>query len=245
MPVTTPIDLSARINTETLQSTIDILSLCAKIIMQDIKLPKNIPIFPLSGVLLLPGGILPLHIFEQRYLDMLKDALASDGIIGMIQPEMKQAHLKNPAIFSTGCAGEISHNESTNDGRMLVTLRGLCRFETVHELDNNFSYRTAEVNYLPSGNLYMDEAENNKRQRLINAASLYFSMLEENARLEPILEAGMSELVTVLSMHCPFSSMEKQSLLEAPDLNVRVDRLIELLEQSALDGWTAGDPTVN
>ena len=213
--------------------------------MQDIKLPKNIPIFPLSGVLLLPGGILPLHIFEQRYLDMFRDALAGDGIIGMIQPELKQAHLQNPAVFSTGCAGKISHNEDSSDGRMLVTLRGLCRFETVNELENNLSYRTSEVCYLPSGNIFVDEDKSNKRQRLINAASLYLSLLEENARLEPILEAGMSELVTVLSMHCPFSSLEKQSLLEAPDLNLRVDRLIELLEQSALDGWTSGDQTVN
>ena len=213
--------------------------------MQEIRLPKNIPIFPLSGVLLLPGGLLPLHIFEQRYLDMFRDALAGNGIIGMIQPELEQAHLQNPAVFSTGCAGKISHNENTSDGRMLVTLRGLCRFETTHELDNSLSYRTSEVNYLPSGNIFMDETENSKRQRLLNAASLYLSLLEENARLEPILEAGMSELVTVLSMHCPFSSLEKQSLLEAPDLNNRVDRLIELLEQSALDGWQSGDRKVN
>ncbi|MFW2438354.1 MAG: LON peptidase substrate-binding domain-containing protein [Arenicellales bacterium] len=213
--------------------------------MQEIRLPKNIPIFPLTGVLLLPGGLLPLHIFEQRYLDMFRDALAGDGIIGMIQPELEQAHLQNPAVFSTGCAGKISHHEDTSDGRMLVTLRGLCRFETIKEHDNGLSYRTSEVNYLPSGNIILDETENSKRQRLLNAASLYLSLLEENARLEPILEAGMSELVTVLSMHCPFSSREKQSLLEAPDLNIRVDRLIELLEQSALDGWQSDDQTVN
>ncbi len=213
--------------------------------MQDIKLPKNIPIFPLPGVLLLPGGILPLHIFEQRYLDMFRDALAGDRIIGMIQPELKQAHLSNPPVFLTGCAGEISHNEDTSDGRMLVTLRGLCRFETVQELNNSLSYRTSEVNYLPSGNIFIDKTENSKRQRLLNAASLYFSLFEENAQLEPILEAGMSELVTALSMHCPFSSLEKQSLLEAPDMNNRVDRLIELLEQSALDGWQSSDQTIN
>ena len=213
--------------------------------MQEIRLPKNIPIFPLSGVLLLPGGLLPLHIFEQRYLDMFRDALAGDGIIGMIQPELEQAHLQNPAVFSTGCAGKISHYEDTSDDRMLVTLHGLCRFETVQGLDDSLSYRTSEVNYLPSGNIFLDETENSKRQRLLNAASLYLSLLEENARLEPILEAGMSELVTVLSMHCPFSSLEKQSLLEAPDLNNRVDRLIELLEQSALDGWQSADMKVN
>jgi Lon protease-like protein len=213
--------------------------------MQDIKLPKNIPIFPLPGVLLLPGGILPLQIFEQRYLDMFRDALAGDGIIGMIQPELDQAHLQNPDVYSTGCAGKISHNKDSSDGRMLITLHGLCRFETIQEIENNLTYRTTEVKYLPSENVVLNEAENNKHQRLLNAAALYLSLLEKNAPLEPILEAGLSELVTVLSMHCPFSSLEKQSLLEAPDLNIRVDRLIELLEQSALDGWTSGDQTIN
>lgn len=213
--------------------------------MQDISLPTNIPIFPLPGVLLLPGGILPLHIFEQRYLDMFKDALSGDRIIGMIQPELEQSHLKNPPVFSTGCAGEITHYEESSEGRMLITLRGLCRFEITHEASNKLTYRSSEVSYLPSGNIFIEEPGNSKRKRLLNAAFLYFTQIEENARLDPILEAGVSELVTVLSMHCPFSSLEKQSLLEATNINHRADRLIELLEKSALDGWTSGDQTVN
>ncbi|GBE08894.1 lon protease 2 [bacterium BMS3Bbin11] len=212
--------------------------------MNDIRLPRNIPLFPLPGVLLLPGGILPLHIFEQRYLHMFRDALQGDGIIGMIQPSTNQSCQSDPPVYMTGCTGKITHHEDTNDGRMLVTLRGLCRFDIVQEHDDRYLYRTAEVDYLPSGNI-IREGNNDKHRRLLNAASLYLPMPEENSHLGPILEASMSELVTALAMHCPFSSTQKQSLLEASDVESRVDRLIELLEQAALDNWPVGNHKVN
>ena len=194
---------------------------------------------------MLPGGILPLHIFEQRYLHMFRDALQGGGIIGMIQPSSDQSYQSNPPVYTTGCTGKITHYEDTEDGRILVTLQGLCRFNIVREHDDDNLYRTAEVDYLPSGNIYREDDNANKHRRLLNAASLYLPSLEENIQLEPILEAGMSELVTVLAMHCPFSAREKQSLLEASDQNARVDRLIELLEQAALDSWQSGEQTVN
>ncbi len=213
--------------------------------MDDIRLPKNIPLFPLPGVLLLPGGILPLHIFEQRYLHMFRDALQGNAIIGMIQPSTSQSCQSDPPVYMTGCTGKIIQHEDTRDGRMLVTLRGLCRFNIVQEHDGGYLYRTAEVAYLPSGNIFREEDISGKRKRLLNAASLYLPLLDESPRLEPILEAGMSELVTALAMHCPFSSNQKQSLLEASDVESRVDRLIELLELAALDSWSAGEHTVN
>ncbi len=213
--------------------------------MNDIRLPKNIPLFPLPGVLLLPGGILQLNIFEPRYLQMFMDALNGNGIIGMVQPSLKKAQLATPGVYSIGCTGNITHHEETEDGRMLITLRGLCRFDIVQEHDNDCLYRTFEVDYLPSGNIIRDDFSATKHQRLLNAASLYLPLLDENPHLDPILEAGTSELVTVLAMHCPFSSIEKQSLLEAPDVENRVDRLIELLEQAVLDSWPAAEHTVN
>ena len=214
----------------------------ASAIMNDISLPKNIPLFPLTGVLLLPGGILPLHIFEPRYLQMFRDALKGDRIIGMIQPSSSQS--RSP-LYTTGCTGEITHHRDTSDGRMLVTLHGLCRFKIVEEHDDTHPYRSAEVAYLPSGNIFDENTSTSKHQRLLNAATLYLPTLEDNIQLEPILDASMSELVTVLCMHCPFSSKEKQSLLEAADQNIRADLLIELLEQAALDSWPAGHHTVN
>lgn len=213
--------------------------------MNDIKLPKKIPLFPLPGVLLLPGGILPLHIFEQRYLHMFRDALQGDGIIGMIQPSTSQPCQSDPPVYVTGCTGKITHHEDTSDGRMLVSLRGLCRFDIVQEHDDGYLYRTADVDYLPSSNILRNMDKSSKHERLLNAAALYLPLLDENSHLEPILEAGMSELVTALAMHCPFSSIQKQSLLEASDVESRVDCLIELLEQAALDSWPAGEQTVN
>jgi len=213
--------------------------------MNDISLPKNIPLFPLTGVLLLPGGILPLHIFEPRYLQMFRDALKGDSIIGMIQPSSSQSSQLKPPVYTTGCTGEITHHRDTSDGRLLITLHGLCRFKIVEEHDYDHLYRTAEVDYLPSGNIFDENANTRKHQRLLNAATLYLPTLEDNIQLGPILEASMSELVTVLSMHCPFSAKEKQSLLEAADQNIRADLLIELLEQAALDSWPAGQHTVN
>ena len=213
--------------------------------MNDISLPKNIPLFPLTGVLLLPGGLLPLQIFEQRYLQMFRDALQGDGIIGMIQLSSGLQHQPKAPIYRTGCTGKITHHEDTSDGRMLVTLHGLCRFAIIEEQNNNHLYRTAEVDYLPSGNTFDEDANAAKHQRLLTAASLYLPTLENNVQLNPLLEASMSELVTVLSMHCPFSSKEKQSLLEAKDQNVRVDLLIKLLEHAALESWPSGNQTVN
>lgn len=213
--------------------------------MDEIRLPGNIPIFPLEGVLLLPGGLLPLHIFEQRYLHMFRDALQGDGIIGMIQPSTQQTYQSDPPVYMTGCAGKITRHEDTSDGRILISLRGLCRFDIVQENDEGHLYRTAEVSYLPSGNIFNEQENSARRKRLLNAASLYLQLLKENAHLEPILDASMSELVTTLSMHCPFTSSEKQSLLEAVDVESRVDTLIELLEQAALESWTVGEHTAN
>jgi uncharacterized protein len=212
--------------------------------MNDISLPKNIPLFPLPGVLLLPGGILPLHIFEQRYLQMFREALKGEAIIGMIQTSSDHPYQSRPPVYTTGCTGKIIRHEDTADGRMLITLQGLCRFNIIQEHDDDNLYRTAEVDYLPLGNTEMEDADD-KHQRLLNAAMLYLPSLVENDQLEPILEARMSELVTVLSMHCPFSTTEKQWLLEAADQNVRVDRLITLMERAVLNNLQSGDQIVN
>ncbi len=212
--------------------------------MHDISLPKNIPLFPLPGVLLLPGGILPLQIFEQRYLQMIRDALQGEAIIGMIQTSSDQPYQSKPPVYSTGCTGKITYHEDTADGRILLTLQGVCRFNIIREHDDDNLYRTAEVDYLPSGNIDMEDADE-KHQRLLNAAKLYLPSLVENVQIEPILEAGMPELVTVLSMYCPFSTTEKQSLLEAPNQNARVNRLITLLEQAVLNNLQSDDQKAN
>jgi Lon protease-like protein len=213
--------------------------------MNEIELPKQIPLFPLPGVLLLPGGNLPLHIFEQRYLDMVNDALAGARVIGMVQPRLRHSNLHEPPLCNTGCAGYITQHEETSDGRMLIVLSGLCRFHIVNELDNDTLYRTADVNWLPGSNVAPQDQDLDKHARLLTAASNYLPMLNEEFDSEQIRSSSLPDLVTVLSMHCPFSAMEKQSLLEAPDLAQRTDILIDLLERAMLDNWRAEDHAVN
>ena len=104
-------------------------------------LPAQIPIFPLTGVLLLPRGELPLNIFEPRYLHMAEDALAADRIIGMIQPTEHESTQANPPVYRTGCAGRIVAFQETEDGRFLLTLKGLCRFDVEQELPLKRGYR--------------------------------------------------------------------------------------------------------
>ena len=106
------------------------------------ELPEIIPIFPLAGVLLLPGGNLPLNIFEPRYIEMTKDAMASNGIIGMIQPADPYCQDSEPLIYNTGCAGQITTFEETEDNRILITITGVCRFKIERELPHDDgSYR--------------------------------------------------------------------------------------------------------
>ena len=184
-----------------------------------------------------------MHIFEPRYIQMFQDAVKEDGIIGMIQPMEDQS--QTGGLFSTGCAGKIIQHEETDDGRILLSLRGLCRFEVINEEDNDRLYRTVEVDYLPTDNTKTDDADNSRHRRLVNAITLYLPTLDQDIDLSPVLDAGLSELATVLTMHLPFSSEEKQSLLEAENVDDRVDQLIQLLEQATLDNWINTDAVFN
>ena len=111
------------------------------------QLPEAIPIFPLAGVLLLPGGRLPLNIFEPRYLAMTRDALASDWMIGMVQPLSAEDASERPEVYRIGCAGRITRLSETDDGRYLISLTGLCRFSIADELALHKGYRRAAADW--------------------------------------------------------------------------------------------------
>ena len=171
-------------------------------------LPPVLPIFPLTGVLLLPRGELPLNIFEPRYLNMTEDALAADRMIGMIQPTEHEATQPNPPVYRTGCAGRIVAFQETEDGRFLLTLKGICRFEVEQELPLKRGYRP------------------------VASLRSYFSVHGISADWKAIEASGDERLVTCLSMICPFEASEKQALLEAPDLVERSRILTTLVEMS-------------
>jgi Lon protease-like protein len=194
-------------------------------------LPGTIPVFPLPEVLLLPGGMLPLNIFEPRYLAMVQAALQTDRMIGMVQPLSNEDLADNPALYDTGCAGRISRFEETPDGRFLVSLKGVCRFNIVEELAPRDGYRCVEADWsCYGGDLAHETRRCLDRGRLFPALRNYFKLHGIEADWEALGEAPDERLVTCLSMICPFGASEKQALLEAPDIQGRADILTTLIE---------------
>ncbi|MEK7266239.1 MAG: LON peptidase substrate-binding domain-containing protein [Pseudomonadota bacterium] len=198
--------------------------------------PGIIPLFPLSGCILLPKGQLPLNIFEPRYLRMIDDALAGARTIGMIQP--REAANGPPPLFDIGCAGRITSFSETGDGRYLVTLTGLLRFRLGQELSADTPYRKAQVDYsdfIPDADADATEKAID-RERLFDAMRLYLDTENLSTDWEAATEAPTDALVNSLAMGCPFAPNEKQALLEAPTLADRADCLIALMRMGGDGG---------
>lgn len=197
-------------------------------------LPRVIPVFPLSEVLLLPGGMLPLNIFEPRYLSMVEAALRSDRMIGMIQPLEASDMGGDPPLYETGCAGRIRRFEETPDGRYLISLKGVCRFRIARELAAEDGYRRVEADWEPfESDLKSQPGTFLDRTRLFPALRSYFKLHGMQADWDTLGEAPDERLVTCLSMICPFGAPEKQALLEAPNLRERAEILTTLVEMGA------------
>ncbi|MPY72981.1 MAG: peptidase S16 [Alphaproteobacteria bacterium] len=196
-------------------------------------LPPQLPIFPLTGVLLLPRGELPLNIFEPRYLHMTEDALAADRMIGMIQPTEHESSRPNPPVYRTGCAGRIVSFQETEDGRFLLTLKGVCRFDVEKELPLKRGYRPVVADWSRHRDDLTVRGEGIDRGRLLASLKSYFSVHGISADWKAIEASADERLVTCLSMICPFEASEKQALLEAPNLPERSKILTTLVEMSA------------
>lgn len=204
------------------------------------ELPQTLPIFPLTGVLLLPRGKLPLNIFEPRYLAMTEDALHGDRLIGMMQPLEEDAAGDQPPVFPVGCAGRITQFSETDDGRFLITLTGLCRFRIDRELPLFCGYRRVVPEYSAYRSDFEMEPLTFDRGRLLSALKVYLKLKQLSAEWESIESAPGERLVTCLAMICPFSSREKQALLEAPTLPERAKVLTVLLEMAVLESAEFG-----
>jgi len=204
-------------------------------------LPAEIPIFPLTGVLLLPGGKLPLNIFEPRYLNMTSTALAGDRMIGMIQPTGDNEGAQ-PEVYRTGCAGRLTSFSETEDGRYLITLSGYLRFDIKQELPLRDGFRTVVPDWTPyREDLAEDDSERIDRDRMLRALKGYFAANQVDANWDAIKDTPTDRLVNALAMMCPFQPSEKQALLEAATLVDRADVMVALLEMSL----AANDDTAN
>ena len=208
-------------------------------------LPQTLPIFPLSGVLLLPRGKLPLNIFEPRYLAMTEDAIKSDRMIGMVQPMEEGAAGDQPPVFPVGCAGRITQFAETEDRRYLITLTGICRFRIERELPLFCGYRRVVPDFSPFRPDFEPESTRLDRARLLSALKVYLKLQQLSADWESIEGAPDERLITSLSMICPFSCREKQALLESSCLAERARVLTALLEMAVLQGGAGPDAQPN
>lgn len=194
-------------------------------------LPQSIPLFPLSGALLLPRSDLPLNIFEPRYLAMIEAAMTGDRIIGVIQPEQDD-QAEKPKLERIGCAGRITSYSEADDGRLHVTITGICRFAVKRELKSKTSYRQGQIDFKPFVNdlVVGTGAPSVNREQLLEAFRQYLEANNMTTNWDEVNSVGTEALVNTLSLLAPYPPRDKQALLEAPDLKSRADVLVALTE---------------
>ena len=200
-------------------------------------LAEIVPVFPLSGVILLPRAQLPLNIFEPRYLNMIDDAMAGDRLITMVQAS--GGLNAKPELASVGCVGKITSFSETSDGRYLITLTGVCRARLASELPVQSPYRQCRLDYTPYEDDLSPEPndlEGFDRDRLIAALTTYLRRRSLEIDWDTADQAPHEPLINSLSIALPFEPASKQLLLESPSLAARAEALIAILEiDTALD----------
>ena len=211
-------------------------------------LPTELAIFPLQGALLLPGGELPLHIFEPRYRAMIEDAMLAERMIGMIQPRVKEKlePEDKPNVFGIGCVGKITAHNRLDDGRHLILLTGVCRFRVKQELPLFRGYRRVAPDYAPFATDLYDDGNAVDRAQLLAALEKYLQRRKLEADWKSIKETPTPKLVAIMAMVCPFAPSEKQALMEAGDIAARARTMITLMRMDAAapSGQTPDGPSL-
>ncbi len=203
-------------------------------------LPDILPIFPLAGVILLPRARLPLNVFEPRYLHMVEEALANKRLVGMIQPKAEpDADPVNPPLFNVGCAGRIHSFNETEDGRLLISMIGVCRFRVAEELELKKGFRRVKADWSP---YFADLAPTSPcpidRSGLLERLHAFFDLHDIAGEWDVLEKTDGNKLISSLSMICPFSPCEKQALLEAETSAKRCTLLTQLMDMSQLEDDT-------
>ncbi len=189
------------------------------------KLPDQIPIFPLSGVIYFPKMNLPLNIFEQRYLDLVNDVIQKDKLMGMIQPKKS-----NKEVYKIGCLGKISDFQKSEDGRILINLTGLTRFEVLEEKENSKLYREFKVNYKKFILDLKPKKEEIDIDPLMNKVKTFFKKNGILLNWQEFDKLDKSQKINTLSMIAPITNEEKQKLLESVSLKEKNEVLINIID---------------
>ncbi len=198
-------------------------------------LPATIPVFPLQSCILLPRSSLPLNVYEPRYLSMVDDVIAGDRIVGIVQPigsQEESPQSKAHPLRQTGCVGRLSAFSETEDGRLMITLTGICRFELAGECRTARPYRICDANYAP----YLKDLVRGHGQdavdwpRFLHILKNYLDARNLTADWDSIQRSPTELLINTLSMISPYGPEEKQALLEAADLKARAEILMALAE---------------
>ena len=196
------------------------------------ELPNKIPLFPLSNFIIFPKTTVPLNIFEPRYMDMVNDSMKSNKFIGMIQPKNSSNDQNIPALHDIGCLGKITNFKETDDGRFMIELKGLIRFEAIQEVTSDNKYREYEVDFK---NFYQDLNDEREELKFIDLELIFKdlkSLFEKRGFVinwKELEKQSLDETINALAMASPFSLEEKQVLLEAKNLDVRKNRIAEIL----------------
>ena len=204
-------------------------------------LPKSLAVFPLSNFIIFPRTSVPLNIFEPRYIDMINDSMKSNKLIGMIQPKnLKEQNNIDPDLHEIGCMGKIKSFRESEDGRFLIELKGIIRFQITHEIKSNKKYRECEVDFKS----YYEDLLQKKEELKFTDLELIFkdlkSLFEKRGFIinwKALEKQNLDETINALAMASPFTIEEKQVLLEAKNLDVRKTKISEILATYTFDQY--------
>ncbi len=211
-------------------------------IMNKNDLPKKLAVFPLSNFIIFPKTSVPLNIFEPRYIDMINDSMKSNKLVGMIQPKDLKETIKDytPQLHEIGCMGKITSFKETDDSRFIIELKGIIRFKIVNEIRSNKRYRECEVDFSD----YYEDLENKKEEIKFSDLELIFkdlkSLFEKRGFIinwGALEKQSLDETINALAMASPFTIEEKQVLLEAKNLNLRKNKIAEILTTYSFDQY--------
>ena len=201
-------------------------------------LPNIVPVFPLSNFIIFPKTTVPLNIFEPRYIEMINDSMKSNKLIGMIQPKNSTRNQSKPNLHNIGCLGKIISFKETEDGRYIIELKGLIRFEIIKEIKSLKKYREYQINFKKFSHDLNEEKENLKFSDLELIFKDLKSLFEKRGFIinwRDLEKQSLDEIINALAMASPFSLEEKQVLLEAENLNIRKSKIAEILSTYTYD----------